>query len=294
MLFSERHEVFPDWAVEEARNLLMRQAKVFPLGSTWVGREYGVHTLWARVDCVIHGDRLLCYEGEDRPDGVGSVRCINPAFAARLDEVRAEWPSFRWVRSSNRHTDDELWLGPGLALEEALASRDLLLVRARPEDSAYHPLEDRAIAPVSHEGCKRYGVALDWWQVLSWNSDTNEPDHVPTVSSVIKPIQGTRGRAINLYLFEPELSGLDVPKGVLISRGELRRRVRKEKEVVCQPFIPAMRLPDLPDRHAILRMYFGFSPRTCSFVPLGGVWMATPDPIVHGKEGAVVGPLVLS
>ena len=291
MTISDQEEHFPPWAVEQSLRMLEMQARVFPKGDTWIGREYGVHTLLARVDCVVRGGRVLFYEGEDRPDGAGTTRHINRQFEGTLASIRSKWPGFRSVWSASRHTDDCLWLGEGLSLDEARACTDLLLVRARPEEEEFHELERRAVAPVRFEGCKRYGVPLNLWTILTIPEDGNASDVVlPEGSFVVKPKQGTRGRAIELYLTEEDRNRL--PGAKRMSRGDVIRRARREGGVVCQPFIPAMRLPHVPDMHAIYRMYFGFDPCEKSFQPLGGVWMATSDPIVHGKEGAVAGPLL--
>lgn len=283
-----RHvEVFPDWAVAEAQEFLLRQAQVFPKGETWVGRELGVHTLLARVDCVVRDGKLHIYEGEDRPAGVGVTSMLNPAFARRLAAIRSQWPKFRWVAYDKRPTDDRLWLGDGLTLTEALDCRDLLLVRSRPEDEAYHVLESRAVAPVRFEGCKQYGAELGLWTILGPDSA------LPTVTSVIKPWQGTRGRAIEIFVSEQEVSTFGLPRNRRLNTGDVLRRIRVEGGVVCQSYIPAMRLSPCPEYHGIYRMYFGDNPKTGAYEPLGGVWMATPGLIVHGMDTAITGPLVL-
>ena len=287
MRLSSHEEYFPPWAVEQSQHMLQRQAAVFPKGDTWVGRKFGVHTLLTRVDCVLRDGKVCFYEGEDRPDGAGTTSVVNSQFAQRFADIRRMWPTFRWVKSIHRTTDDHLWLGEGLSLEEALSCRDLLLVRSRPEEDAFYPLEDRAIAPVRHEGCKYYGVPLGLWSVLM-GADA-ESVVFPEGSFVVKPKQGTRGRAIGLYLTEVDRAKL--PGVKRMSRGDVVRRVLREGGVVCQPFIPAMQLSPAPNMHAIYRMYFGFDTEKGVYQPLGGVWMATADPIVHGKEGAITGPL---
>lgn len=306
-------EVLPPEGVHQALSLIDQWRFIFPLGNTWVGTNYDVPSLFIRVDCVYSADRgLQVFEIEERPSGVGLSRRLNPWFAERFDALRKEWPAFRWVADPTRLSDDAEWLGPGLSLAAALKSKDLVLVRARPERAEYHPLEERSVSSVQHEGDKNYGIALGLWQRLHYLED-DTPDDVggdidpPIVGpAVVKPLKGARNRDVMCYLGSQAvvkkipgrgkvtyLDGVELFKSRhdTIGYDGLRRKVASGGPYVCQDFIRPLRRPQLPGQNVIYRFFFGFSPRRDSYVPLGGVWAASRSLRVGEGDGTVFGPL---
>jgi len=306
-------EYFSASAIEQALDLIRRWISVFPKGTTWVGKEYNVPSLFIRLDCIVDTQGALrVFEIEERPAGIGATMRLNPFFAERFAQVQRQWPSFKWVRVAERNTDDADWLGEGMTLEQALHHDGLLLVRSRPETVEYHPLEDRSVSTIRHEGDKRYGVELGLWSIVRWQSDPQEESGgyvVPAVKSpcVLKPVQGTRCRNVKAYLNGsidmvrvdgvgkvPHLGGVRLIKVANDTLGidSIERHVRASGEMFSQPFVMPMRLSHQSEKNAIYRFYFGFSPQKNAYVPLGGVWAASRSLLVHGTDDTVFGPLM--
>ncbi len=302
----------PVTAVDEAIQLIKTWAEKFPRVGTWVGDTHDVPSLVVRVEGTWAEDtgwRLS--EIEDRPCGIGICSELNSGFASRLREVRATWPSIQWVQDSTRVTDDALWLGDGITLEQALQSGSdtYFLVRSRPEHSTYHQLEPRAISTVSQEGNKRPLVDMGLADIITWREDLEEfgGGYIdPPISGpcVVKPLQGTRARGVTVCLDGceirkiggqkvPHIGGRPVKKRKRDTTGldGLERFVRESKILLRQPFHMPMRLEHLPDLNAIYRFFFAFHLNTLSWVPLGGVYNASESLIVHGEKGVVFGPL---
>jgi len=306
-------EILPKQGVIKALDLLERWKGVFPLGETWVGREYGVPSLLVRLDCVYDPETgLQVFEIEERPCGAGAAMRLNPSFAVRFSALRNEWPPFSWVSDPTRRTDDEEWLGMGLSLEEAKQSDGLLLVRSRPEHTDYHVLEQRAISSVRHAGDKSYGVEMGLWHIGRWRHDPSEDEGGyidPPLSGacVLKPLQGTRCRGVMVYLTGHTVQMKVNGRGLVTHyNGEELIKVKQDTAgsdrigntlrnssdaYVCQPFIQPMRRSFVPDKNVILRFFFGFSPNRREYVPLGGVWAASEALRVHGEKDTVFGPL---
>jgi hypothetical protein len=291
-------EVLTKSVVDQAKSFLTRWSNLYPKGKTWVGKEFGVPSLFVRLDFVVDGNgELQVYEAEDRPCGIGIGFELIPAFRQRFSEFMTQWPQFSWVVAPERTTDDELWLGGGISLEQAHMTDGLLLVRSRPESAEYHPLEPRAVSTVQHEGDKRCCVQLGMAEIIRWVhdlSDQNEGYILPPISGpcVIKPLQGTRSR-----LVEVALNGLDISGKAYKRRKDtigisgLENRLKRHGPALCQPFIFPMLRAHLPGMNVIYRFFFAYSPRSGGYEPVGGVWMALDSLIVHGDNTAISGPL---
>jgi len=297
---TDHQEVFPSGAVTQAQNLLERWTLVYPRGNTWVGRTHGIPSLIVRLDCVVdEAGKLHVFEVEDRPCGIGVTSYLVPAFCEALAAIRSEWPAFRWVKAPNRETDDALWLGEGLSLDEAKRSDGFLLVRSRPEDSEFHGLEPRAVSTVQHEGHKLCAThdSVGLYKTLRWVVDAGEQsggyiEGLPSGPIVVKPLQGTRAREVRVYLNGSAPAGLVVTKKEKLSFGDLERQVKRSGRVICQPLISPMRRACLPGANMIYRLFFGYSPGRRAYVPLHGVWMALPALVVHGTDQSISGPLM--
>lgn len=300
--FSPVREVMPKGAIEQCLDIISRWQCLFPLANTWVGQKHRVPSLFVRLDCVIAPDgEVKVYEVEERPCGFGLTASCNSSFAQRLVGVQQTWPAIRWVKSEHRHTDDELWFGQGLDLAEARNYDGCLLVRSRPEETAFHELEDRAVSSVSKEGDKNYGVDLGWWNTITVADDGSGslvlspslPD-----AAVLKPTQGTRSRLIKVYLTTERRQNLR-DRGFAVngsdSLTQLTKLVGKQpnRQMFCQPFVEPMLFLHQPGRNGIHRIFFGFNLETGAWVPLGGVWMALDDLIVHGTNRTITGALTV-
>lgn len=309
---SGEKEVFPAAAVAQARDFLAKWERIYPAGSTWVGNKsqsgIGKPSLFVRFDCMWDGTTLGICEVEERPCGMGATGYLNPAFKEVLSHLRSKWPAFSWVKDPDRTTDDELWLGPGLTLAEALERKEkdpeaLFLVRSRPEKAQYYTLEARAVSSVSMEGRKAYGEELGLWKRSQlvrgeglWAEQYLEPSL--SGSCVAKPPIGTRARDIRAYVAPHDRQRLVHTKSERNVR-EIERMARNYTHIFVQRLIPPMNFDHLSSvegyetHNGIYRMYFGYDPEVRTWTPMGGMWAASnKSVIVHGTPETVFGPLV--
>lgn len=310
---SQSVEQFPAAAVVQAQAALAKWEGVFPRGTTWVGDAarsgIGKPSLFVRFDCMWDGEGLGICEIEDRPCGIGSTSLLNPDFAERLAYLRKRWPAFSWVKDPTRLTDDELWLGPGLSLQDAIELKAeepgaLFLVRSRPENASYHVLEDRAVSPVSKEGNKQYGEELGLWSKARYvqGAGLDDPGYLePELqgSCFAKPPVCTRAYRITPYIEEADRSRVAYRKGECNSLRAVERLAEKYHHIYIQPLIQPMHFKHLAaldsayEKHnGLYRMYFGYDPGAQEWMPMGGLWAAAKSLIVHGAEKTVFGPLV--
>jgi hypothetical protein len=302
-------ETVPQSAVQSLLGIIKKWQRLFPLANTWVGRQFGVPSLFVRADFVLHNGEARIYEIEDRPCGFGVATQINPFFFERATAIRQKWPEIRWVKSDYRVTDDEPFFGPPLTLEEAMAQVTAkVLVRSRPEESKYHVLEDRSVSTVSKEGDKRYGIPLGLWHPVTakveegydGRSSSFYLDPPLTEPCVLKPTQGTRAKLVKVFYPHPHPQNKKPRTDVITGGGEiesigrLTKLVSKQpcRQMFCQRFIPPMRFPHQSDKNGIYRLMFGFDPSTWDWKPLGGLWNALDRLVVHGTEETTLGPLV--
>ncbi len=294
-------EIFPKTAVYQAQKVLRDWSAVFPKGNTWVGREYGVPSLIVRLDCVVEENGTLkIFEVEDRPCGGGIASHVVPGFKDTVAALQKEWPPFQWVIGPNRETDDALWLGQGITLEQAKSMDGLLLVRSRPEDREFHCLEPRSVSTVQHEGDKRCCAEppLSICSLLKWIIDPSEQaggyiEGLPGGPFVVKPWKGTRAREVRVYLNGHTPNKINMQRKEKLSFGDLERWMKGQRLAVCQPLIPPMQRSFLPQMNMICRAFFGYSPTKASYIPLGGLWMASRSLVVHGNSESISGPLML-
>lgn len=283
------NDILPNCYLSQLSCLVSEWSQVFPKGSTWVGREFGIPSLLVRVDCVIDAEgHLQIYEVEDKPCGAGVTSEISPFFRDRFQELKGTWPEFSWVQQPGRHTDDSLLFGSALSLEEAQYSDSLLLVRSRIGAKEYHQFEERSISTVVHEGEKLYGVEMGLW--VCGESVTSDPDWLDK-PWVMKPAFGTRSLGIRFYLPQVDRSLSVLDEGLLIDRAKLQKKIKKES-VFLQPFIPAMKVTGMDGWAKIHRFFFGWDCRLRRYSPLGGVSMMRSSLLVHGTNDSVTIPLV--
>lgn len=302
LTLSQVVETMPRRAVEELFTILPEWSKHYPRAGTWVENSYNVPSLFVRADCTLDAKGALkVYEIDDRPCGIGVARGLNPWFAERFDYLRSLWPKFAWVAAADRPGDDALWLGDALPLEEARRYDGPLLIRGRPDNDAHLPLESRAIAPVSMEGDKNYGIKLGWWHLVATEFDFEEGRRVlrapyPAEPCILKPLRGTRARCVGVHAGPKAREALR-KRGIVCHRddwwneGVIIRAAHKE-QMVWQPLHDPMQFAHAPGRNGIYRMYAGYNPHERSWNLLGGFWMARNAIIVHGTDDAVTGPLV--
>jgi hypothetical protein len=291
-----------DVAVGRAVDILTRWTHAFTPSETWVAQTYGVPSLFVRIDGIYCDGEWSVMEIEDRPCGLGAVGLINPAFKDALEGIRATWPDIHFVHSPTRVTDDHLWLGQPRPLEESMLRSDYVLVRARPDESEYHPLRTRSVSTVSEEGNKLALVDMGLASVVEWCESLGTPPHdgyitppIPHGPHVFKPVQGTRGRDVIFHAVDLSQNHANSKR-----RGDTRgtegieRVVKRYGRMLMQPLYRPLSFQHLPGLNGIYRLYFGFDTRTHRYVPLHGAYVASRSLKVHGDEDTIFGPLVVS
>jgi len=282
--------IIPMHSQNEALALLSKWAEVYPREETWVQRMYGVPSLFARIDGVVSPEgRLVVFEVDDRPAGIGVSCAINPLFKEAFERTREHWPHFYSVMSDTRITDDELWTKTK-PLEKALANGSLVLVRARPEESAFKVLAPRSVSTVASEGRKSYGEKLGLWKRIS------NPETLPWESGFVLKPDGTRGRDVMIWPTAEDRARLTSrQRRALPTRSQIEKKANaycaSEKPLYLQPYHSPMRTKDgLP---MIYRFYFAYDPIEKRWVALGGVYHVMHDCalLVHGTNQAGFGPL---
>lgn len=281
LFVSSQEKIFPPAAVEAATQLLSRWVKVFPPEGTWIEREWGVPSLLVRFDCTLCSDGLLrVYEIEERPAGVGIALQVNPHFRERAKAFMEIWPPFDVVVSPlRRGSDDYLWRK--IKTLQDLEEERLILVRAEPDEEEFHPLRPRAVAPISHEGLKGYGVTLGLWREVTF------PEQLPWEEGfVLKPLQGSKMKGVEIW--HPRLRK---EVGGVSTRKRIEETFTRYGRIYLQEFHPPMRRGEL---WVIYRVYFGYNPVDQRYSCLGGLWNGRPNQLrLHGATDAVFGPLVL-
>src|SRR3989338_3917615 len=276
---------FPGEAVTESLGLVNSWRQTCSgIEDAWVQREYGVPTLWLKLDCVVDATSgtLGVYEIDDCPDGLGVSCLVNRPFARELDMLQSTWPAFRPVVADGRTTDDALWLSlETIRLETMNGDRGRVLARPhRLGDGRYAPLAERSVGPCLTQGSKRYGLRLGLWQPVQSEAELDWHE-----SFVLKTPFGYGGSGIYIR-HEGRLSGVT-------GKGKIRDAFQKHGTLYRQPFIMPMTCPFDPGYLMVLRPFFGFDPLSGCYRFLGGFWLARPGNLkLHGAADAIVGPLV--
>ena len=273
---SEDEIIFPEWAVDNAVNFITRWLRVFPREQTWVVRQYAIPSLIIRLDCVIKDGKLVIYEIEDRPAGIGVSILASSVFAEKFKELKRLWPKFEAVISPRRNgSDDEVWL----SIAKGPVNGSLVLVRAEPDEKEFHYLGPKSISTIITEGDKSYGVPLGLWTEVSSADELSWEK-----GFVLKPLRGSKCK--NVELWSPGKKG-----GGISTKSRIIRVLEEQGKMFLQDFVAPMDCPNLQGFSMIYRFCFGFHPIKNAYVPLGGLWAARPNQKIHGAGDTIFGPL---
>lgn len=282
----------PRSTVEGMIEMLSAWVRAFPHEETYAAREYGVPSIFARMDGIIdEKGSFYPYEIQEGCGWVGYTGIINQRFREMRDELAAKvWPRFPLLIPSARNHDDELWLSK-ISLEEAQKSDGPLMVRL----SILHgvdpdirlPIIARSMKPYVLHGDKRYGITLGLWRSVDDPAESGV--ELPWDSSfVLKPLRAHGSRDVMVWNHEAREGRA--------TRTQITRTLAERKRMILQPFVPPTRI-EIEGNHynAILRPFFGYHPRERRWVPMHGVWTARPAPAlrIHGASDAISGPLML-
>lgn len=277
--FSDEVRVFSDQAVQQSLALLSRWQSSFAQENTWSQRELGTPSLVVRLDCVVHDGVLTVYEVEERPSGMGVSSLANPFFKDRLGQIVQTWPDFRVVISDQRSgTDDHIWMD---ALNRPICrNAELVLVRAEPEETEFHHLEEHSVSSLIAKGNKSYGETLGLWQRVQ-NAATLPWDR----GFVLKPKQGSKMHDVEIW--DP----LKRPGSAVRSR--IEGAIKHHGSMFLQKLVDPMDTGNPEFSWMIYRVFFGFNTKTSAWECLGGNWNARSNLRIHGASDALFGPVVL-
>lgn len=289
--FLDARLALPERAVEHViRDVLPPWERVFPKEGTWVQETVGRPSLIVRLDMVVREDgEVGIFEIEERPSGIGLSMALSRQFDERMRALYGAWSRtfgpVDVVLSSARKRGDESELEKRLGMKMHSGPPEhlngsLYLVRAEPEEVAYHLLVPRSMSTVRFKGDKEYGHLLGWWHPVP-----ADPKDLPWETGfALKPARGSKLRGV--HLFHP-----DKPNGT-ITRTKAERLVREGAVHYVQPWIAPERHSFLPDGHFLFRrVFFGWNPESHSWECLGGLWNARPNVRGHGASDAIVGPV---
>ncbi len=284
---STHKEMLSPEVIEQALDFLGRWSGVFPKEDSWSQKNFGVPSVIVRLDCVVKEGKMLIYEAEERPAGIGIATQLNLSFTENLSRIRAQWPQFKSLVSPLRESfcDDFLWL-KSISMEAALNNGALLLIRAEPEEKDFHPLICRSVSSLLFEGDKSYGISLGLWREVS----AEDFDSLPwDTGFCLKPRRGSRCRGIEIWL--PNDEKKKVKAGGTSTRSRIKRTLETYGKMYLQDFIEPMRSPISENLFMIHRVFFGYSPGSNSYAYLGGLWNARPNLKIHGATDTVIGPV---
>lgn len=285
--FTDHEMRLPAAAVAQLQEMLTRSHSVFPHEDTFVRREYGMPALLARFDGVWDGNVFRSYEIQGGCGWVGFAGIVNQEFKAARERLAQLWPPFPLLIGDEVVHDDDLWL-PTISLGDALSSEGPLMIRyplGTLPLAQQKSLIARSVRSINTHLDKKYGVALGWWTVTSWDDRDKLPWHE---AFVVKPVRGFGSTDVMCWI-------PDSRRG-RSTKTQILDALDRYKWLVLQPFIPPNTAEfDGTEYNVIYRPFFGFDPEKEKWTPMHGVWTARPAPNlrIHGASDAISGPLIM-
>lgn len=275
-------------AEDQAQQLISNWTQCFPYESTWVQKNVGLPSILIRLDMVVTPRGIEVFEVEERPAGFALLASISSRFRLEFRQMIDEWElafgrKIGVVVSTRRRSGEEELMQNVLDLRvhRGVPKEDsgvLYIVRAEPEESDYHCLQDRSISTLLTKGMKDYGVPLHLWRHV--------PDDVAelpwSTGFALKPHQGSKMHGT--FLYHPSL-----PPGS-VSRTRVESLVRNKQVEYVQDWIEPEHHSFLPkDYFLVRRIFWGWSPQKAAWKCMGGPWVARSNVRVHGATDAIVG-----
>ena len=267
----------PDWIADAGKNAVQKWEKIFPKEANWVQNEFNIPSFIVRAEGVPVGDKFHFFEIEERPAGIGVVSRFSPSFADKLEQLSGSWPDFKVLVSEDRQGSGDDYLWRKIVTADQVEASDLLLIRAEPEESEYHRFMSRCVSSLVEKGNKIYGEKLGWWKTVY--NDGDLPWESPFV---IKPCRGSKARGLEIW--DP----IKKRKGSS-TRSKIVRTLSETTGMYCQPLVDPI---EHQEGMMIYRIFYGFDPKTCDWVCLGGCYNIRPNLRIHGAKDAIFGALV--
>ncbi len=285
---------------------------------TLAENQFGLPALVVRIDCTANGGKIMPYEMEDSPSGIGvSDIFVKQANGIGLidtvldhyNESVGDIPTV--IISGNRKhgTDDEIVVGKDNyhyvagSTKIPIISQDVpLIVKAIPGAAESHlpyiDLQDRCLAPLVTEGDKSYAERIELLSAVSSVEDLLQ-NETGLRSQVLKARVGSMAMGVSVYLTPDDRTLLG--KGGQVKQGRLIRDLEKymaQGGALVQEFHPPFQLSNLEGRNnGILRVFVLLgrhaSSGAISANAIGGAYVARSELIVHGASNAISGAVLV-
>ncbi|MFA7192092.1 MAG: hypothetical protein WC089_02215 [Candidatus Paceibacterota bacterium] len=267
---------------KQALSLINKWKDFFSKEETWVQHNFGVPSLFIRLDCVLREDsEIHIYEVEERPSGMGIANETNPRFRETLKEINPYWPEFKTVLSERRDGRYDCWT-PMISMEDALNSQDLLLIKAEPNEEEFHKFENRSVSSLKQKGNKSYGLEMGLWKEVTVD-DFN--DFEWDLGFCLKAKQCSKARGVEIWyphkkiLEDSGISGIS-------TKTRIKRVLEENNSMYYQSFIAPMLRNGDP---MIFRLFFVYSPQIKDYVYAGGLWNSRKNYKIHGATDTTFG-----
>ncbi|HRY82584.1 MAG TPA: hypothetical protein P5232_02705 [Candidatus Moranbacteria bacterium] len=277
-------EIFSKEAEGQAISELNNWKGNFPVEETWVQRTLGIPSLIVRLDCVVKNGKLLIFEIEERPAGIGVTTILNPVFSKKFNNLRNGWPEIKSVVTKERSScDDYLWT-ECIPIEVAEKDDCLLLVRAEPEETQFHKFVSRSVSTVITKGDKQYGKEMGLWEEVS----ITDFYRLPWDSGFcLKPLKGSKCRNVEIWhpIFAKKKSGI----GGISTKSRIQKVLGSYGKMYLQKFIEPMEKPGDKSLMMAYRVFFGYDLSIKEYRYLGGAWNARANIKIHGTPDTIMG-----
>ncbi len=280
----------------------------------------GVPSLLVRVDCTVRNGKLVPYEMEDSPSGIGvSDKLIYAASGKSLKdavlnhyEVTAGTIPHVIISGARKHgTDDAAIVGEHRYHYEAgkttlpkLNDTSLVIVKAIPGQSnsalPYLSLQERCLSPLMTEGNKTYAKRIGIASSVETEDELLTNDDGSLASQAVKAAIGSMSMGVSIYLTSEERKVFG--KDGSVSTGRLIRNLARYTEngqaALTEPFHPPIQIINTQNRrNAIMRIFVALQRSNVTTRVetniLGGAYVARPELIVHGASNAISGAVLV-
>jgi len=278
-----------------------------PKEPTLVQTNYGVPSLFARVDCTVNADGIEVYETEERPAGLGItdrllVAAGGPGIAELIKKHCVDYvnevPVVLRHPDVKPNDDGDLFEIIELDGDTNISGRPVL-VREEPVDMEGYPNLDSilssSVATILSKGSKRHTLLIPELKAVV-ASDETFPDSNTSMS--IKPIQGSKARGVQVYVSPADRIRHGNNGTVTYAKAE--RTVKASQtgleadSLLIENFKPPIPVEMLNGKigNMILRVVVLIHPDRGAQA-IGGSYVARKELVVHGATNAINGAVVV-
>jgi|GEM_PF-1073373 len=273
----------PGKNLKEAEERVTDWLQYFPREENWVGQNFGVPSLFLRMDCSILNGHLNLYKIKECPDKIGAMKIINPRFKATSEKLQRGWPNIKsLVTSYSDHSDDDLWLEE-VNLEEAKKKPGLLFIRTKSGEEIPDLFKKWSVNPLETKGDKSYGLKMGLWREVS----VNDLDRLNWKDGFCLRARKTSDLK-NVEIWHPDKNKFQ-KHGIsgFSTKIEVENALRENGSMYCQPFIMPMR--SSTGLRMILQLYFIYNLQKMKYEYAGGTFVERPSIRIKREGDAVIG-----